>query len=137
MGSVPKDEAGVGSATSDTSMQVGGALGVAVLGTALNIRYQHLMSALIGHHAVPQAIHDVILGSLGGALQVAARISGPTGAALADAARRSFVSGMDLGLLIGSIVVTAAAVLVLLALPQHPPPPGTPTQAPGRLASRG
>ena len=132
MGSVPKEEAGVGSATSDTSMQVGGALGVAVLGTALNLRYQHLMLALIGHHAVPPAIHDVILGSLGGALQVAARIPGPAGAALADAARRSFVSGMDLGLLIASIVVAAAACVVLLALPQRPSPPGTPTQAPGR-----
>jgi EmrB/QacA subfamily drug resistance transporter len=131
MGSVPKDEAGVGSATSDTSMQVGGALGVAVLGTALNLRYQHLMTALIGQHAVPQAIRDVILGSLGGALQVAARIPGPTGAALASAARQSFLSGMDLALLIGSIVVAAAAALVLLALPQHPPPPGTPTQPPG------
>jgi len=130
MGSVPKDEAGVGSATSDTSMQVGGALGVAVLGTALNLRYQHLMSALIGHHAVPSAIRDVILGSLGGALQVAARIPGPTGSALADAARRSFVSGMDLALLIACIVVAAAAGVVLLALPQHPSPPGTSTQAP-------
>jgi EmrB/QacA subfamily drug resistance transporter len=137
MGSVPKEQAGVGSATSDTSMQVGGGLGVAVLGTALNTRYQHLMSALIGHHPVPQAIREVILGSLGGALQVAARIPGSTGAALADAARRSFLSGMDLALLIGSITVAAAAALVLLALPQHPPPPGTPTQAPDRLASRG
>jgi hypothetical protein len=45
MGSVPTDEAGVGSAASDTSLQVGGALGVAVLGTALNLRYQHLISA--------------------------------------------------------------------------------------------
>ena len=122
MGSVPKDEAGVGSATSDTSMQVGGALGVAVLGTALNLRYQHLMTVLISGHAVPSAIRDVILGSLGGALQVAARIPGPTGAALADAARRSFVSGMDLGLLIAAIVVAAAAALVLLALPQRPHP---------------
>ena len=49
----PQGRGRVGSATSDTSMQVGGGLGVAVLGTALNIRYQHLMSALIGHHAVP------------------------------------------------------------------------------------
>jgi len=120
MGSVPKDEAGVGSATSDTSMQVGGALGVAVLGTALNLRYQHLMTALISHHTVPPAIRDVILGSLGGALQVAARIPGPTGTVLAAAARQSFVSGMDLGLLIGAIVVAAAAALVLLALPQRP-----------------
>ena len=136
MGSVPKDEAGVGSATSDTSMQVGGALGVAVLGTALNLRYQHLMMALISHHTVPPAILDVILGSLGGALQVAARIPGPTGAALADAARRSFVSGMDLGLLIAAIVVAAAAALVLLALPQRPhhqePHPSTPPAGPAR-----
>jgi EmrB/QacA subfamily drug resistance transporter len=125
MGSVPRDEAGVGSATSDTSMQVGAALGVAVLGTALNLRYQHLMSALIGHHAVPPAIRDIILGSLGGALQVAARIPGPTGTALADAARRSFVSGMDLGLLIATIVVVTAASVVLVALPQRPALPGS------------
>ncbi len=136
MGSVPKDEAGVGSATSDTSIQVGGALGVAVLGTALNLRYQHLMTAMISHHTVPSAIRDVILGSLGGALQVAARIPGPTGAALADAARRSFVSGMDLGLLIAAIVVAAAACVVLLALPQRPrhqePRPSTPPAGPAR-----
>jgi hypothetical protein len=130
MGSVPQHEAGVGSATSDTSMQVGGALGVAVLGTALNLHYQHLMSALIGQHALPAAIHDVILGSLGGALQVAARIPGPEGTALAVAARQSFVSGMDLALLIACIVVAAAACLVPLALPQRPPPPPTPGQHP-------
>jgi len=135
MGSVPTEEAGVGSATSDTSLQVGGALGVAVLGTALNLRYQHLLSALISHHTMPPAIHDIILGSLGGALHVATRLPGPTGTALADAARRSFVSGMDLGLLIASIVVAAAACVVLLALPQRPPPPATPTQPPSRLAS--
>ena len=120
MGSVPTDEAGVGSATSDTSLQVGGALGVAVLGTALNLRYQHLIATLIGHHALPPAIHDAILGSLGGALQAAARIPGPAGAALADAARQSFVSGMDLGLLIAAIMVAAAACIVLFALPQRP-----------------
>jgi MFS family permease len=46
-----------------------------------------------------------------------ARIPGPTGAALADAARRSFVSGMDLGLLIACIVVAAAAGVVLRVAP--------------------
>jgi EmrB/QacA subfamily drug resistance transporter len=135
MGSVPTEEAGVGSATSDTSLQVGGALGVAVLGTALNLRYQHLISALIAHHAMPPALHDVILGSLGGALEVAGRLPGPTGAALVEAARQSFISGMDLGLLIASIVVAAAACVVMLALPQRPPPPATPAQAPAHLAS--
>jgi len=106
-------------------MQVGAALGVAVLGTALNLRYQHLMSALIGHHAVPPAIRDIILGSLGGALQVAAHLPGPAGTAHAGAARRSFVSGMDLGLLIATIVAAAAASVVLVALPQRPALPGS------------
>jgi hypothetical protein len=43
---------------------------------------------------------------------------------------------MDLGLLIASIVVVAAACVVLLALPQRSTPSGTLTQALARLASR-
>ena len=54
MGSVPKPDAGVGSATSDTSMQLGGALGVAVLGTALNFRYQSFMTPLLVHQTIPR-----------------------------------------------------------------------------------
>jgi EmrB/QacA subfamily drug resistance transporter len=132
MGSVPKQEAGVGSATSDTSLQVGGALGVAVLGTALNLRYQHEMSVLLRHFPVPVPIKDAILGSLGGALAVAERVPGPAGTALAEAAKRSFVSGMDLGLLIASIVVALAACVVLVALPQRGSPPDA---LPGRVES--
>jgi len=55
MGSLPRAEAGVGSATSDTSMQLGGALGVAVIGTALNIRYQNFMTPLLAHQPIPRA----------------------------------------------------------------------------------
>ena len=54
MGSLPTADAGVGSATSDTSMQLGGALGVAVLGTALNIRYQNFMTPLLAHQQIPR-----------------------------------------------------------------------------------
>ena len=68
LGSVPREEAGVGSATSDTALQLGGALGVAVLGTALNIRYQGRMTPLLAHQHIPDAIHNLILGSVGGAL---------------------------------------------------------------------
>jgi len=121
MGSLPKTEAGVGSATSDTSMQVGGALGVAVLGTALTIRYQNVMTPLLAHQPVPAAIEHLILGSLGGALAVAQRVPGRSGALLADAARRGFVSGMDLGLIIGAVIVGVAGVIVLALLPNRPP----------------
>jgi EmrB/QacA subfamily drug resistance transporter len=121
MGSLPSSDAGVGSATSDTSMQIGGALGVGVLGTVLNLRYQDIVSSLLAHHAVPAAIERIILGSLGGALAVADRIPGSSGDALAAAANRGFVSGMDLGFTVAAAVVALAGVIVLVALPNRPP----------------
>lgn len=119
MGSLPPEEAGVGSATSDTSMQIGGAIGVAVLGTVLTIRYQNLMTPLLLHQSAPPAVERVILGSVGGALAVAQHVRGPAGAALAEAAKRSFISGMDLGLVVASVVVAVAGVVVLAVLPSR------------------
>ena len=119
MGSLPTGDAGVGSATSDTSMQVGGALGVGVLGTVLNLRYQAIMTPLLAHQAVPAPVRQVILGSLGGALAVAEHLPGSAGTALAQVARRSFVSGMDLGLVVAAAVVGLAGVIVLAALPSR------------------
>ncbi|HTT87081.1 MAG TPA: MFS transporter, partial [Acidimicrobiales bacterium] len=121
LGSLPRQEAGVGSATSDTALQLGGALGVAALGTALNMRYQGRMTPLLAHQPIPHAIRGVILGSVGGALGVAQHVGGPLGAELADAARQSFVSGMDLGLFVGALVVGAAGVVVLAVLPNRAP----------------
>ncbi len=136
MGSLPIADAGVGSATSDTSMQLGGALGVAVLGTALNMRYQEFMTPLLAHQHIPPNIEKLILGSLGGALAVATHVPGKAGMALAEAARRGFVSGMDLGLVVATIVVAAAGIVVLAALPsrgsQNPLSDGTP----GAVAAR-
>ena len=119
MGSLPRAEAGVGSATSDTSMQLGGALGVAVIGTALNIRYQNFMTPLLAHVPIPASIDKLILGSLGGALAVATHVQGKAGVALAEAARRGFVSGMDLGLIVAASVVAVAGLVVLAALPNR------------------
>ena len=119
MGSLPKEEAGVGSATSDTRMQVGGALGVGVLGTALIIRYQNFMTPLLAHLLIPANIKSLILGSVGGALAVAQRVPGSAGGALASTATRAFISGMNLGLIIASSIVTVAAICVLALLPNR------------------
>jgi hypothetical protein len=121
LGSLPREQAGVGSATSDTALQVGGALGVAVLGTALNLRYQNRLAPLLAHQVVPAYVRQLILGSLGGAQAVTAHVGGPSGIALAAAARSAFVSGMDLGLLTGSLVVAVAAFVVLVSLPSRAP----------------
>jgi len=120
MGSLPKDQAGVGSATSDTSMQIGGALGVGVLGTALAIRYRNFLTPLIAHQSLPASVSQLILGSVGGALAVAQHAAGNAGDALTEAARRAFISGMDLALIIAAVIVGVAGAVVLIALPSRP-----------------
>ena len=70
LGSLPREQAGVGSATSDTALQIGGALGVAVLGTALNIRYQNRLAPLLAHEPIPASIRQLILGSFGARRQL-------------------------------------------------------------------
>lgn len=133
LGSLPPAEAGVGSATSDTALQLGGAVGVAVLGTALNARYGTKMAAFLAGVPLPEGVRHTVLGSVGGALAVASRAGGAAGGRLAAVARQSFVSGMDLGLLLGAAVVATAAVVVLVVLPNRAPGGTTPRRAARRL----
>lgn len=128
MGSLPRGQTGVGAATNGTSIQVGGALGVAVIGSLLSTRYQDLMTAPLSGLRLPAGVVNAALGSIGGALEVAGRIGGRPGLALAALARSSFTSGMHTGLLVGACVTTAAALLALIALPARPVPavPGDP-----------
>lgn len=117
MGSLPSGDLGVGSATNSAFMQVGGALGVAVIGSLLTTRYQDIITARLAPYDVPAAAMDTIKGSLGGALEVAARAPGALGAALARAAREAFVSGMSLGLTTGAFVVLGGCLIALFVLP--------------------
>ena len=76
IGSVPDTDSGVASATNTTAIQFGGALGVAVVGSLLDTRYQDKMtSALAGQH-LPHAVMATVTNSLGGALTVATRAGG-------------------------------------------------------------
>ena len=119
MGSLPGEHTGVGSATNGAFLQVGGALGVAVIGSLLNTRYQDQMTSALASYHVPHAVMQTILGSLGGALAVADRLGGVLGAELAHLARSAFVSGMDLGLATGACVAAAGCLIALLALPSR------------------
>ena len=120
MGSLPRGDTGVGSATNGTFMQVGGALGVAVIGSLLATRYTDRMTTVLAPHHLPHLIESAILGSVGGALSVAARVGGTSGELLAHAARSAFLSGMDLGLLTGAVVGLAGALIALATVPSRP-----------------
>jgi len=117
MGSLPSGDTGVGSAINNTFMQVGGALGVAVIGSLLSTRYQDNIAAALAPYHPPAAVMAAVSGSLGGALEVAARIGGALGAGLAHLAKEAFVSGMNLGLVTGALVVLGGALVALFVLP--------------------
>jgi EmrB/QacA subfamily drug resistance transporter len=120
MGSLPREHTGIGSATNGAFLQIGGALGVAVIGSLLATRYQdHVTAALVPYH-VPQNVLTTIIGSLGGALAVAGHVGGILGAGLAYLARTAFVSGMDLGLTVGAGVAMVGCLLALAVLPSRP-----------------
>ena len=117
MGVMPLEHSGVGSATNGAFLQVGGALGVGVVGSLLSDRYQHRLGPALAPYHVPRAVEHTILGSLGAALEVARAVSGTMGDLLGHLARSAFVSGMDLGLTTGAGVTLAGAALAMLALP--------------------
>ncbi|HUC04154.1 MAG TPA: DHA2 family efflux MFS transporter permease subunit [Acidimicrobiales bacterium] len=123
MGSLPLEQAGVGSATNGAVLQAGGALGVAILGSLLNGRYVARLRPVLAPFRIPAAVRHTITGSLGGALGVAQQIGGHLGSDLALAGRSAFLSGLDLAVSVGAIVVGVAALLVLATMPARAAPP--------------
>jgi EmrB/QacA subfamily drug resistance transporter len=119
MGSLPPAHTGVGSGTNGAFLQVGGALGVAVIGSLLNTRYQDTITGTLAPYHVPHAVMQAILGSVGGALEVAARAGGVLGAQLGHLARFAFADGMDLGLTVAACVAAAGCLIALIALPSR------------------
>ena len=115
MGSLPLAKAGVGSAMNDTTRQVGGALGVAIIGSVLSSVYgSRITDALTG--TAPQPAIDAAKSSLGGALEVARR-AGPAGDQLATLARSAFVDAMHGGALVAAIAAGIGAVVTAIFLP--------------------
>jgi EmrB/QacA subfamily drug resistance transporter len=119
VGSVPGDHVGIGSAANGAFLQVGGALGVAIIGSLLNTRYQGTMMSTLAPYHIPQAVMAPVRGSIGGALTVAGQVGGTLGTELGHLARTAFVSGMDLGLETGAAVAVACMIIALAALPSR------------------
>ncbi|MEA2828026.1 MAG: hypothetical protein QOG43_2465 [Actinomycetota bacterium] len=113
MSSLPLGKAGVGSAVNDTTRELGGALGVAVLGSLVASHYSSSIGAVPGFAGVPG---DLARRSLGAALQVAAT-AGDQGPQLAAAAKEAFVDAMSLAFLVGAAVALGAAVMVARFMP--------------------
>jgi len=122
MGSLDKDRAGVGSAVNDTTQEVGGALGVAILGSIVGAAY----SGGLHLAGVPAAVHR----SLAAALVTAARLPPARAAELASAARASFLRALGAGFLVATLLAVASALVALVVLPGRPVRGPAPAPAP-------
>ncbi|WP_411140568.1 MFS transporter [Streptomyces sp. x-80] len=122
MQSLPREKAGSGSALNNTFRQVGGTLGVAVLGSLLSTTYrdgiQGTLDALPG---VPADVRHAAGESIEATLGLAGRL-GPAGRTLADSAEAAFIHAMHVTALGSAAVAVLGAVVVAVFLPGRTAP---------------
>ncbi|RZU25533.1 MFS transporter [Streptomyces sp. BK239] len=122
MGSFPESELGVGGGVNDTALELGGALGIAVLGSLLGTAYRDELTDLVGNRLPAEAM-ETAKDSVGAGLAVAERVgqdpsAGPQQAqAAVDAVHQAFAHGVAQTSLIGGIIMAAGTLIVLAVLP--------------------
>ena len=116
MGALPPDKAGVGSAVNDTTRELGGTLGVAVIGSVFASVFATRLTELLSAARVPQPVIDSATSSMVAALVVSQR-AGAAGPAIADAAKAAFVDGLSRGSLVAAGVALVGAALAAFLLP--------------------
>ncbi|MFF0139058.1 MFS transporter [Streptomyces sp. NPDC005227] len=118
MSSLPREKAGSGSAVNNTFRQVGGAMGVAVLGSLLSTTYR---SGIDGHlDVLPTSDRHAAGESLQATLTVAEKL-GPAGRVLVQPAHDAFIHAMHITAIGSAAVALAGAVVVLVFLPGKAP----------------
>lgn len=120
MGAVPAAKAGVGSAVNDATREVGGTLGVAVIGSVFLSLYRDAFAGL----AAPAEALARARESVGAAFEAAERLAasgqGAAAARLAARAEAGFFDGLAAGCLVAAGVSVAGAIAALLFLPAQP-----------------
>jgi EmrB/QacA subfamily drug resistance transporter len=115
MGALPRNRAGVGSAVNDTTRQVGGALGVAILGSLLHSAYlAHVRPVLA---ALPAERRGEASDSLVETMRVASETLGPNAASVIHGAKVAFTDAMGTVALVAAGFALLGALAVVLFLP--------------------
>jgi DHA2 family integral membrane protein (MFS transporter) len=114
MGSLPREKAGAGSAINNTFRQVGGSLGVAVLGALLSTVYRDGISDKLS--VLPAGLRDKAGESLEATLGIAGH-AGPQGQALIQPAYDSFIDAMHVVAGVSAGVTLVGALLAWFFLP--------------------
>jgi DHA2 family multidrug resistance protein-like MFS transporter len=127
MGALPRAKAGVGSAMNDVVREIGGTLGVAILGSVLNSRFASGMTASVTE-LTPEQAH-LAGDSVGGAHAVAAHLDAGTAQTLIDVSNHAFVDAMATTAGIAAAVALIGAVIAAALLPARAATSPAPTVA--------
>jgi EmrB/QacA subfamily drug resistance transporter len=117
MGSLPEKRAGIGSAMDTTMQQLGGALGVAVLGAIMNSIYLDKVASLEVITSLPEEAYETIKNSIQSAHIVAEQFPEEIAQQIVTGSSEAFTSGMNEAMLIAAIVMGVASLIALLILP--------------------
>ncbi len=119
VGCAPPQHAGAASAISETGSELGGALGIALLGSIGVAVYRMAFpdAAIAG---LPPAALDAARSTLGAAVEIAQRTGGAAGASLAKGARDAFVDGMRISALATALITALMAWLTAKPLRSAP-----------------
>jgi MFS transporter, DHA2 family, multidrug resistance protein len=123
LAALPPHRAGAGSAVQNTMRQVGGALGVAILGSVLSTVYGNQVLAAVG--VLPASTASAASDSVGSTYEIAAQLvregvlTEAQGGALTDAANAAFIDAMNVVTIIVIAVLVTAAAVVFFLLPRH------------------
>jgi EmrB/QacA subfamily drug resistance transporter len=123
MGALPPAKAGIGSAVNDTARELGGTLGVAIIGSLFASVYSTRLGELLTGSPVPAEAQRLARDSVGAGVEVARRAgeqAGPqAGAAVKSAIDTAFIDGFRAGSWVSAGVVLVGAMIAARWLPSR------------------
>ena len=119
VGSAPPEQAGAATGISETSGELGGALGIAILGSIGTAVYRAEVADALPP-GIPAQITDAAQDTLGGALAIAQTLPGEVAAAVVAAAQVAFVDALHLVAAVAAILAVVTAIAAAIALRKVP-----------------
>ncbi len=122
LASVPRERAGMGSAVNDGVGELGGSLGVAILGSLLSLGYrneiqQQITAAGDAIASIPANVVDAVRESLAAGSLAVAQLPADMATPIRQVAGNAFVSGMTTALMVAAAIVAVGAFLAWRMFP--------------------
>ena len=118
MSAVPVHKAGIGSAMNDMTRQLGGALGIAVLGSVANTMYRAQLLPLVeGVAELPEAARETALHGIQGAHTIAAGLGEALSQQLLNVSNSAFLQGIYQAQIVAIVVLIVVALMAVRLLP--------------------